>query len=445
MVFNTATGEQVATLATPGYPYAIVRRNNTLYITSEAAGTVFLVDVATPAAPHITQTLQTGSDPAALLMNKDGSRLYVSNASSDTVTVIDTERNAIERTILLRPPVARGLPGCTPLGMALSRDESQLFVALADLNAVAVVGTRTGKTEGYIPTGWYPSDVATDGENLLVSCARGVLSRTSNKKPVPVAQADTPNDPQYVLHILEGTVSHISLPATLPDLPRLTEQVLENNDLRRTGDLLQTARTTLKNPGIEHVIYIIKENRTYDEVLGDVKRGNGDPSLVLFGHDVTPNLHALAERFVLLDNFYCCAEVSGDGWNWSTAVWQATMFRAMCLMATLITIRMTMREPTITSLLSDSGSPMLLALREGISGMLAKNLVHLYAITDFSLPLMERVRELRKVAQGLPQGKQTAVLNTLAPDTDPNFREFDMNYPIVMRLKNMGLRLLRTQ
>ncbi|MBC8135638.1 MAG: hypothetical protein H8F28_07120, partial [Fibrella sp.] len=295
-VFNIASGAHVAAIPTPGYPYAVVRRENTLYVSSEVAGTVSVVDVTDASTPRITHTLQTGADPAYLLLNKSGSRLFVSNAGSDTVTEIDTTANQIERTMLLRPPSARGLPGCTPLGMTLSPDESRLFVALGDMNAVAVVSTTTGETEGYIPTGWYPSDVATDGENLLVTCARGVQTRNPNDKPDPVAQADFPRRAQYVYNIIDGTVSRVSLASALKDLPRLSEQVLENNSLRRKGDLLQTARTALKDPGIEHVIYVIKENRTYDQVLGDVKRGNGDPSLVLFGREVTPNQHALAER-----------------------------------------------------------------------------------------------------------------------------------------------------
>lgn len=429
-VFNIETGEQVAVLPTPGYPYAIARRNNTLYVSSEAAGTVSVVEVTNPSAPRITRNLQTGADPVCLLLNKNGSRLFVSNAAGDTITEIDTTANQIERTMLLRPPSARGLPGCTPLGMALAPDESRLFVALGDLNAVAVVSTATGQTEGYIPTGWYPSDVATDGENLLVTCARGVQTRNPNGKPVPLAQADFPNRAQYITNIIDGTVSRISLESALKDLPRLSEQVLENNALKRKDDLLQTARTALRNPGIEHVIYVIKENRTYDQVLGDVERGNGDPSLVLFGRDVTPNQHALAERFVLLDNFYCCAEVSGDGWNWSTAGMASHYVSRNVPYGYGGHTRPYDYEGTNNDVATERiGLPDVARAPGGYiwetaqkAGVSVRN-YGFFVTFDGAAP---RTPEGR-TEEG--QGKQVAVHNALAPNTDPNFREYDLNYP----------------
>ena len=168
-----------------------------------------------------------------------------------------------------------------------------------------------------MPVGWYPTGVvvAPDGKRLFVANARGVVTRTPNDKPVAFAEGE--KQTRYIQNILEGTVSTIDIARATADLPALTAQTLANN--RIVPKLSEQARTALRNPGIKHVIYIIKENRTYDQVLGDLGQGNGDPSLVMFGREVTPNLHALAERFVLLDNFYCCAEVSGDGWNWSTA------------------------------------------------------------------------------------------------------------------------------
>ncbi|MCW3059604.1 MAG: beta-propeller repeat protein, partial [Capsulimonas sp.] len=191
----------------------------------------------------------------------------------------------------------------------LSPDEKTRYVTLGDMNAVAVVSLPEAKLDGYLPVGWYPTGavVSPDGKRLFVANAKGVAARNPNDTP----HADLTERPQYIQNIIEGTVTTLNLDA-LPPLKTMTAKVLANNQ----GVAGKNA--DFRNPGIKHVFYIVKENRTYDQVLGDLPQGNGDPALVLFGRDVTPNLHALAERFVLLDNFYCCAEVSGDGWNWST-------------------------------------------------------------------------------------------------------------------------------
>jgi YVTN family beta-propeller protein len=266
-------------------------------------------------ARRVSNIIPTGAQTTALLLNRAEDKLFAANSGSDTVSIVSVATEKVEKTILLRPPDARGIPGATPLGLALSPDEATLYVALADMNAVAVVDLKKNSVTGYVPAGWYPTSVVAspDGARLFVVNAKGVAARNPNGAPVAVAGSDRP---QYVQNIIEGTVSTVELAGAFADLPRHTSQVLTNNRVRK--DMLKAAREALKNPGIEHVIYVVKENRTYDQVLGDLPQGNGDPKLLLFGRDVTPNQHALAERFVLLDNFYCCAEVSGDGWNWST-------------------------------------------------------------------------------------------------------------------------------
>ncbi len=306
-------------IATPGFPIAVAllttgpQKKTKGYVLSEQAGGVTVLDMAKNRA---AAQIPTGAQPTHLLLNRAQTRLYVSNAGSDTISVLDTKTDKIVQTLLVRPAEARGLPSATPLGIALSPDEKTLFVALADLNAVAVVDAQKGQTRGYVPAGWYPTDVAVsrDDARLFVSNAKGVQARNPNAKPVAVAGKDRP---QYIQNIIEGTVSTMELKTVLPNLPHLTRQTLVNNAVG--PNWLKAAQTALRNPGIQHIIYIIKENRTYDQVFGDIVGGNGDPALVLFGSDVTPNQHALAQRFVLLDNFYCCAEVSSDGWNWSTS------------------------------------------------------------------------------------------------------------------------------
>ncbi len=297
-IFQLGDGESKK-VGLPGYPLGVAFASGKFYVASEQAGGVDVVD---PVAGKVLRRIETGAQSTTLLV--DGTRLFVANAGSDTVSVIDTATDKVTKTILLRPAEARGIPGVTPMGMAVKGN--LLYVACADLNAVAVADLTTGSLRGYLPTGWYPTAVAMTEGGLLVANAKGVNARNPNGKPAEVAKGV---QPQYIQNIIEGTVSRIASPMPTK---QTTAQVLANNALNR-------ARATLKNPGIEHVIYIVKENRTYDQVLGDLGKGNGDASLTLFGRDVTPNLHALAERFVLLDNFYCSAEVSGDGWNYSVS------------------------------------------------------------------------------------------------------------------------------
>ena len=311
-LFDTASGVEKALVSVPGYPYAVAsvttgdNQDRKVYVASEQRGNVTVVD---PVAGKAVGEIATGTQPIGLLLDKAQARLFAANAGGDTISIIDTHTDRVTRTVLMRPDNMRGLPGATPTGLALSPDEKTLYVTLGDMNAVAVVNLPAGTLAGYLPVGWYPTGavVSPDGKRLFVANAKGVAARNPNDTP----RKELTERPQYIQNIIEGTVTTINL-AALPPLKTLTAKVLANNQ----GVAGLSAK--FQNPKIQHVFYLIKENRTYDQVLGDLPQGNGDPALVLFGRDVTPNLHALAERFVLLDNFYCCAEVSGDGWNWST-------------------------------------------------------------------------------------------------------------------------------
>ncbi len=215
--------------------------------------------------------------------------------------------------------------GMTPSALGLSPDGKRLFVACSDANAAAVidVSQERSRVEGFIPTGWYPTAVrALEGGALVVLNGKGLRSYPNPKDgPNPTMRRGrrtcrrpgSDSRSGYVGGMQTGTASWIE-PFTAGQLQQWTARTLSNSAYR---DSKLDEPNPL--PKIEHVIYIVKENRTYDQVLGDLKEGNGDPSLVLFGENVTPNLHKLAREFVLLDNFYVSADVSADGHNWSLA------------------------------------------------------------------------------------------------------------------------------
>jgi len=285
-----------------------------LYVTSQRDSAVYVLNASDPAHPNLISKIATGAHPIELLLDKGQSRLFVANAHSDTISMIDTQSDKVGRTILLRPEIVRDVAGATPTGLAMSPDQKTLYATLGDMNAVAVIDAEHLELLGYLPAGWYPTAVAAapDNRRLLVVNAKGIAGRHPN--PPPSTQHFQPP-----ISMLEGNVISIAVPSR-QDLAAQTQRVLElarltPRQMKRANPL---AAIGLKAGKITHVIYIVKENRTYDQVLGDLPQGNGDPSRCIFGRQVTPNQHALAERFVLLDNFYDCGEVSGDGWTWST-------------------------------------------------------------------------------------------------------------------------------
>jgi YVTN family beta-propeller protein len=308
---------------TSGFPLAICvfHDGSKAYVDSERDSAVYAIDTTDLAHPAVHATIDVGAHPVGMTLSGDEHLLFVANSESDSVSIIDTATDRQISTILLRPEQARGLPGATPVAVALSPNQKTLYAALADMNAIAEVNIADPKSPlllGYISTGWYPSALLAtpDGKRLLVADARGSQPLNPNSK----LPSTRPNDRRsYILNIIEGDVRTITLPDS-DGLRDATQKVLAMNSLPppiRPSDQ-DTAEMGLKSGRIQHVFYIIKENRTYDQVLGDLPQGNGDSNLTIFGSEITPNLHALAGRFVLLDNLYACGEVSGDGWNWST-------------------------------------------------------------------------------------------------------------------------------
>lgn len=265
--------------------------------------------------------------PSAITANPKRDEVYTANANSDTVSVINTDTNRLVYTINVSL-VGHGPKGANPDGLAVSPDGRKLYVAEAGENAVAVVDLNSRGVKGFIPTAWYPADVEVtpEGGKLVITNTNdsgagpnrcGPLSPERESCPplkpsrdvVPDGRDGAP-ETQYTGSMIKGSVQTVRVPDA-SQLEDLTAQVRENNQV--------TARDQAKPDSaskIKHVIYVVKENRTYDQVFGSLNKGNGDPNLNLFGDESAPNHRALARKFVTLDNFYADAEVSADGHNW---------------------------------------------------------------------------------------------------------------------------------
>jgi YVTN family beta-propeller protein len=278
----------------------------------------------------ITTSINVGEHPNELCLSKSGKYLFVANALDNSVDVISTKQNKVIETLTasLYPDAPQG---STTNGLALSADEKTLFIANADNNCVAVFNVaEPGKSvsKGFIPVGWYPTCVKVIGKKIFVTNGKGFSSFANPRGPQPVKrkvkyQGDDNGDNQYIGGLMKGSMSIIDMPSE-KQLSSYSQQVYKNTPYTKEKELLAQGeegnpipkRLGDKSP-IKYVFYIVKENRTYDQVLGDVKEGNGDTSLLLFGEKITPNQHKLVKDFVLLDNFYVDGEVSADGHNWS--------------------------------------------------------------------------------------------------------------------------------
>ncbi len=265
-----------------------------------------------------------GSHPTGMLLSPDEKYLYVALSNASRVAVVSTESGEVVSTLDTESP-GQHYAGSSPVALALSHDGMRLYVADASLNAVAVfdhpsdASTQQLSPAGMIPTEWYPSALAVVGSDLLIATSKG-------KGTGPNIQGDSGNSNGrhhghiYIANLLYGSLARLHEDEIDKRLPELTRAVQDANLMNADVGRVFAGGT---NP-IHHVIYILKENRTYDQILGDLQAGNkpignGDPSLTLYGADVTPNLHKLALQFGVIDNFYDSGEVSGDGHVWSTA------------------------------------------------------------------------------------------------------------------------------
>ncbi len=275
----------------------------------------------------------TASHPTEMTLSPDGKALYVACANGNTVVVLDTDTGRTLETINagLYPQAPHG---STPNSLALSPDGKALFIANADNNNLAVIDvTERGQSRslGYIPVGWYPTSVrysATENR-IYVANGKGLLPKANRQGPNPLtSEGSVGTLREYIGGLLRGTLSVIRAPSPA-DMVRYTKQTYRCSPLKSDQSAISKARER-DNPipakvgdasPIKHCVYIIKENRTYDQVFGDLPKGNGDAALCIFPERVTPNHHALARQFVTLDNFYVEGEVSADGHEWTMAAY----------------------------------------------------------------------------------------------------------------------------
>jgi YVTN family beta-propeller protein len=329
---TTVEGKQIPGLGDPNVPEA-----NSLWV----------IDVTDPAHAKVTGKIKTGvqvgsqsvggSSPGAVAAG--GERVFVSNATQDSITIINARSKQVEKTVLLEPAAAvKGLRGVLPFGMALSPDEKSLYVACSGINAVAVVDARKGKVLGYFPTAWFPARLAVspEGKTLYVANAKGFGAG-------PNGGPNFQEGPEgvYIGDITHGFVSIVSIPQGRV-LKQMTARVLQSNGFTlETQTMPRRAEFPVPPPAqpstkIHHVVFIVRENRTFDEVFGGLRIAGasveGEPSLARWGENalvrdkeepavvegahVTPNAHALARRFAFSDNFYVDSDVSVDGHHW---------------------------------------------------------------------------------------------------------------------------------
>ncbi len=321
-VIDVGTGEVVQRFATDRYPYDVaVDARGTVYVSAWGGNTVSVFTQSRNGWLEAAGRIDVARHPSSLALNPSGTRLFVASGSTDHVAVVDTKARAVIAR-LLDPPPAGPHEGSTPNAVALSPDGRRLFVAEGDANAVAVfdlsvrtadVATAAGRDSlsGRIPVGWYPTALVAVDSTLVVVNGKGHGTIANPGGPQPGGARTS----QYTLALIKGSVMRIPLGDTRGDaLARFSARVAAANAWSDTS-------RQHRYPPFEHVVYIIKENRTYDQVFGDDKQGDGDSSLVFFPRTISANHHALADRFGLFDRFFTNAEVSADGHNWSMAAY----------------------------------------------------------------------------------------------------------------------------
>ena len=331
---KTKTILSVHTLPAEAFTCLLDNKKELLYISVWGARQILPFQIS---SKKFLPAIAVGDHPNEMVLTKMGNIMYVANANDNSVSVVDL-RAGKEIEVLNAALVPNALEGSSTNGLALSADEERLYIANADNNCLAVFEVEKpgqSKSLGFIPVGWYPTSLKVVKGKLYVANGKGFSSFANPKGPNPIAKKQTVNyqksdntataPSEYIGGLMKGTMSVFKEPST-QELAILSEAVYKNTPY--TKEIEMNAAGEKGNPipmkvgdasPIKYVYYILKENRTYDQVLSDVAGGNGDTTLLLFGEKYTPNQHKLVKDFVLLDNFYVDGEVSSDGHNWSTS------------------------------------------------------------------------------------------------------------------------------
>jgi YVTN family beta-propeller protein len=329
---ETKKAKKMMDLSGEGYTCLLSPDRKILYISCWGCNKVLLFDTDNQ---KLSGAVSVGDNPNDMCLTRNGKFLFVANANDNSVSVIDTRNRRVVET-LNAALFADAPAGSTTNGLALDSDNKTLFVANADNNCLAVFDvSKPGNSvsKGFVPTGWFPTCVRVARNQLFIANGKGLTSKANPFGPNPADEREEVTyqqggltqtmKVQYIGGLFRGTLGVVDIPDE-KQLAVYTRAVYENSpysadkNLRSEGMAGNPIPSQIGDPSpIKHVFYIIKENRTYDQVLGDMPEGNGDTSLVLFGEKFTPNQHALAREFVLLDNFYVNGEVSADGHNWS--------------------------------------------------------------------------------------------------------------------------------
>jgi YVTN family beta-propeller protein len=317
----------------PGGEYPLwvtIKGNDTAYVSSIRDREIVVVNFA--AAPKTVQRVRVPGQPNRMVLNSSQSTLYVAQDNTDSVAVIDTGSNRLVANIPvtspagLLPQAKLKLKGNDTNSVTLSRDEKLLYVTNGWMNDVAVIQLsslpKQSHVIGLIPTGWYPNSISFSADGKFAYVVNGKSPTGPNPGSclglTPEKDSKCRGTNQYNLQLIKAGLQSFPVP-TSGELQALTQRVATNNNFKAMLSPADAAKLAFLRAHIKHVIYIVKENRTYDQVLGDLEVGNGDPSLTEFPEITTPNFHQLARNFVTLDNFYCTSEVSFDGWSWSTS------------------------------------------------------------------------------------------------------------------------------
>jgi len=311
------------------YPFwAIFKGDDKVYVSSLRDREI--VVLALHGGLKVVHRININGQPNKLILNRAQTLLFAAVDNSDSVNIIDTASDHVVAAIKTVAPLAvfpnaGKYKGSNPNSLALSPDEHTLYVTNGGTNSVAVIHLAQdlddSRVVGLIPTGWYPNSISLSQDGSVLYVVNGKGNAGPNPKGCRSAATGSNCNAanQYILQLVKGGFLVLPRPSAA-ELQQLTEQVASNNHFSKTAPVAPAPPIfSFLRSKIKHVLYIVKENRTYDQVLGDLEKGNGDPALTLFKEPVTPNHHQLARQFVTLDNFFDSGEVSGNGWNWSTA------------------------------------------------------------------------------------------------------------------------------